>query len=228
MNLDVSIRAMGAFMSRLGPRAQHSVGIATADSVVARGNVHSTRVFSDFVAALRVRSAPVVVDLGPVVGANVAFLGEQLACKLLIEDLLDKLPPPADGANDDGSLPPLSHQDGSVDGILCWDIFDYLGPRASRALAADLVRMLRPSGVVLLCYGTKNLPDPRRIKYEIVDQENLRCKFSDDVVPRPRRDLRGREVGSIFGPLIIASSVLLKSQVREVLLRKPSGAADGH
>ena len=40
-----------------------------------------------FVAALAQRASPVVLDLGPVVGANVAFFGERLACKFYVEDL---------------------------------------------------------------------------------------------------------------------------------------------
>ena len=40
-----------------------------------------------FVAALAGRPSPVVLDLGPVVGSNVAFFGERLACKLHVEDL---------------------------------------------------------------------------------------------------------------------------------------------
>ena len=35
----------------------------------------------------RQQRAPVLLDLGPVVGANVAFFGEQLGCKIFIEDL---------------------------------------------------------------------------------------------------------------------------------------------
>ena len=36
------------------------------------------------------------------------------------------------------------HEDGSVDGILCWDVFDFLPKAAAQALARQIVRMLRP------------------------------------------------------------------------------------
>ena len=43
----------------------------------------------------------------------------------------------------------FSQQEGSVDGILCWDIFDYVDRPAAQALARHLVRILRPDGALL-------------------------------------------------------------------------------
>lgn len=50
--------------------------------MVARSNV-----MPKFVAALAQQPSPVVLDLGPVVSANVTVFGERLACKLYVEDL---------------------------------------------------------------------------------------------------------------------------------------------
>ena len=50
--------------------------------------VFSTSALSKFVAALEARDAPVVVDLGPAVGPNVAFLGGRLGYKLHVDDIL--------------------------------------------------------------------------------------------------------------------------------------------
>jgi hypothetical protein len=47
----------------------------------------ATKVLARLLAALAHREAPVVADLGPVVGTNVSFLGEQLGCRLRVEDL---------------------------------------------------------------------------------------------------------------------------------------------
>ena len=33
--------------------------------------------------------APILMDLGPVVGPNIAFFGEELSCKIFVEDLFD-------------------------------------------------------------------------------------------------------------------------------------------
>lgn len=217
-----ALDAIGAWMSRLGPRGQRSLRIRTAGANVAKAR--SACMLASFVATLRGRSEPVVIDLGPASGGNVEFLGEYLACKLFVEDMLEKLPKPQGDAA--GAPPPLRYADGSADGILCWDVFDYLSPAAGRVLAADLVRVLRPTGALLLYHRTEGLSDPRRVSYEIIDENHLRCRFCDDTVPRSSRVIESREVVQMFPSLSIAGAIRLKSQMREVLFRKPSPAAN--
>ena len=38
-------------------------------------------------AGLAGREAPVLLDLGPVIGGNVSFFGERLGCKIVVEDI---------------------------------------------------------------------------------------------------------------------------------------------
>ena len=38
----------------------------------------------------------------------------------------------------------FTQADASVDGVLCWDIFDFLDVPAAKALAREVVRVLRP------------------------------------------------------------------------------------
>ena len=87
------------------------------------------------------------MDLGPVVGSNVTFFGERLGCKIIVEDLFADL----DRHSRNGATPfaemlggRLTHAPGSVDGILCWNFFDYLDPASAQVLASALTRLLRP------------------------------------------------------------------------------------
>ena len=214
MTRDFSARDVG----RLSP---------TAKVAAVRGTVHATLALGRFVAALQSRTAPLIVDLGPAIGANVPFLGEHLGCKLVVEDLLENLPvvsppDPNDEAADEEPepMPTLSHADESVDGLLCWDALDFLSPAAGQALANELVRVLRPRGVLLLSHGTENLSQPGRVEYEIINETSLRHRLRGGVTPRPRRVLQSREVARMFGALTISDSFLLKSRMREVLFRK--------
>ena len=98
--------------------------------------MHPTKVLARFVASLSARAQPVLLDLGPVVGSNVSFFGEQLGCKIIVEDLSkdidrhvrkDKLE----------ELPALlskrfPQESDSIDGILCWDVFDYLDKKSAQ------------------------------------------------------------------------------------------------
>src|SRR5262245_65420258 len=98
------------------------------------------------------RPEPRLLDLGPVVGTNVMFFGEQLGCKILVEDVFKDI----DRHVREGKVADLPaffakrfpQEDGSVDGILCWDVFDYLDKAAAAPLAQQLVRVLRPDGLL--------------------------------------------------------------------------------
>src|SRR3954471_5054479 len=49
--------------------------------------VFATKALHKFLQTLTSREMPVLLDLGPVVGSNVSFFGEQLGCKIFVEDI---------------------------------------------------------------------------------------------------------------------------------------------
>jgi predicted SAM-dependent methyltransferase len=167
--------------------------------------------------------APLLIDLGPVMGTNVGFFGERLGCKLFIEDLfadydrharagtLDALP--------DAISTRFRHQDASVDGVLCWDFFDFLAKPAAQSLAQQIVRMLRPGGAVMGFFCT--VPSERAgfTKFEVVDDTSLRHRPHPGV-GGPKHVLANRDIIKMFDGLIVADSFLLKSNTREILLRR--------
>src|SRR5688572_24200252 len=53
--------------------------------------VFSTKALRKFLAYLTSHESPVLLDLGPVVGSNVSFFGEQLGCKIFVEDIFADL-----------------------------------------------------------------------------------------------------------------------------------------
>ncbi len=58
-----------------------------ADAADADAVVVPSRVLAPFLAGLAARQRPVLLDLGPVVGSNVTFFGEEVGCKIFVEDL---------------------------------------------------------------------------------------------------------------------------------------------
>jgi hypothetical protein len=193
------------------------VGGASGDTV------YASKTLARFLDLLFARPAAEVVDLGPVIGSNITFLGERVGCKIHVEDLfsdidrhvqhdtLDQLPEFLGGRF---ALP-----DSSVDAVLGWDIFDYLAPTAATALAGELMRMLRPGGVFLGFFGARASDDPRYTKYFIEDETHLRYRFYPSACAR-RWVLQNRDINIMFAGLEICETVLLKSGVREILFRK--------
>jgi hypothetical protein len=186
---------------------------ATAATLTDDGQVFPTKALRKFLGSLTSREAPVLMDLGPVVGANVSFFGERLGCKIIVEDLFGDF----DRHSRNGGTPfaeklegRLSHAPGSVDGILCWNFFDFLDPAAARVLAAALIEVLRPEGAVLAFFTTVAAPDARFSKYMIVDENTVKQK-----------PIRNRDIIRMFEGLKVSESFLLKTNVREFLFRKP-------
>lgn len=190
---------------------------------MAAETVHASKVLASFLSLLFARPAAEVVDLGPVTGSNVTFLGERVGCKIHVEDLcadidhhikqdkFDQLPKFLSGR--------LSMTDASIDAVLSWNIFDYLAPLAANTLAQEIVRILRPGGVLLAFFGASASDDPRYIKYFIEDETHLRHRFYPSAWGG-RWVLQNRDINIMFAGLEIRDSVLLRSGVREILFRK--------
>ncbi len=177
-----------------------------------------------FISALSHHEAPVLVDFGPVIGTNVAFFGEHLGCKLFIEDLAAEVDKSTRAGTRDGLAETLvtrfTQPDASVDGVLCWDIFDFLEAPAARALARQVVRVLRPGGAVMGFFCTKALEQAPFTKFEIIEEsQSLRHRHHAGG-GGPKFVLQNRDIIKMFDGLFVSESFLLKSNTREILLRK--------
>jgi SAM-dependent methyltransferase len=191
--------------------------------------VVASKAFSKLVATLAQREAPVLLDFGPVIGANVGYCGERLGCKLFIEDVLADIDLFLRGkAAEDLAARfgrRFSHPDGSIDGILCWDLFDYLDRAAAQALAREVVRLLRPGGAVVGFFCTTGADHAPFTKFEIVDDTQIRHRRHPGAGGR-KRSLPNRDIIRMFDGLVVADSFLLKNNIREMVLRKRTLPAD--
>jgi len=164
-----------------------------------------------------------VMDLGPVIGSNITFLGERVGCKIHVEDIyadidrhihqdrVAQLPEFLTGR--------LRVRPSSIDAVLGWDVFDYLPPMAATTLASELMRILRPGGVFLGFFGARASDDPRYTKFFFEDESHLRCRYYPSACTR-RWVLQNRDINIMFAGLEVFETVLLKSGVREILFRK--------
>lgn len=196
------------------------------DSDVGDEPVHPTKALARFVASLSSRAQPVLLDLGPVVGSNVSFFGERLGCKIIVEDLSKDI----DRHVREGKLDELPaalakrfpQESGCIDGILCWDVFDYLDKASAKRLAEQLTRVLRPDGVLLALFSTAEPQPGARPEYTrhiVVSPAGLQHR-AYPAARGKQRPLPNRDIQRMFEPLRIAEQFLLKTNLREVLFRK--------
>ena len=185
----------------------------------------TSRALPKFISALSHQSAPLLLDLGPVVGTNVSFFGDRLGCKMLIEDLHEEI----EAAIRERAPESLSGRltsrvsdaaAGSVDGVLCWDIFNYLDRTSARQLAASLRAVLRPKGVLHGLFGTVAQSGATRTRFIVQSDTSVKCR-TEPWVPVARQAFQTGEITRMFEGLTVVESVLLQNQTRETLFRKP-------
>jgi hypothetical protein len=183
-----------------------------------------SKALAKFIGALSQRDAPVLIDFGPVIGTNVAFFGEHLGCKLFIEDLASEIDRHVRSRTEDALPDALAKRfaqaDATVDGVLCWDIFDFLDPKAARALAREIVRVVRPGAAVMGFFCTKAVERAPFTKYEIVEETSSLRHRHHPGTGGPKYVLQNRDIIKMFEGLSVSESFLLKSNTREILLRK--------
>ncbi len=209
-----------------GPRRVTDAGAATEPSVTnATEAAYPTKALHKFLTSLQANEGPLLIDLGPVVGSNVTFFGEHLGCRLRVEDVAKDIDQHVK-QNIVEQLPEFfskrfKEAPGTVDGILCWDVFDYLDRSAAQALGTALSALLRPEGSLLGFFSTAEQSEPVYTKYVVVDESTLRYRTYP--APRPRqRNLLNGDIIKIFKNLRVTDSFLMKSKVREMLFRKPA------
>jgi hypothetical protein len=213
-------------LNRLAPRKNELDARARGAAVAGDDPVFHTKALRKFLSGLTSRESPELLDLGPVVGSNVSFFGEQLGCKIFVEDIFADL----DRHVRAGTLEALPaflkkrfpQETGSVDGILCWDLIDYLDRPAAQELAHELTRVLRPDGALLGFFraAAHAHHDAHYTKFIVVDEGNLKHRPYPSARGR-QAVLLNRDIIKLFAGLRVSDSFLLQNNLREVLFRKP-------
>ncbi len=219
------VRNLGGFLSRLGAHRQVEGERSDAGSrrEPEEGTLVATKALRRFLTYLGARPAPVLLDLGPAVGSNVTFFGEQLNCKVYVEDIfadfdrhlrensLDKFPAFLSKR--------FTLEEGTVDGVLLWDLFDYLDRPSARVLASAIVRLLRLDGALLGFFGTTSQPRKGFTKFVIVDEAHVRHRPYASAAIR-QRSPQNRDIIKMFEGLRVSDSFLLQNNLREIVFRK--------
>lgn len=223
-----SVRGLRGWLSRLVPLRQaeeagpDSVPPVEGDSCP----VVASQALRKFLSQLETRPAPVLLDLGCVVGPNITYFGERLNCKVVVEDLFADLERHVRQGERDAFPAFLSDRfrldAESVDGVLVWDLFDFLDRPSARALAAVLVRLMRTGGVLFGFFGTGGRSGLGCAKYIVIDDSHLRERARESTLER-QVPLQNRDIIKMFDGMRVAEAFLLKTGRREMLFRKGGG-----
>lgn len=223
------LRNLGGLLSRLGGAVRQDEGKRPETGSRREpdeGSLVASKALRKFLSVLSTRPMPVLLDLGPVVGSNVTFFGEQLNCKVYIEDLFADLDRHAREGKLDQFPAFLSKRftlgDGTVDGVLLWDFYDYLDRPSAQALATALVRLMRPDAALLGFFGSASHIGKGFTKFIVADDSHLRHRPYASVTVRQRVP-QNRDIIKMFDGLRVSDSFLLQNNLREILFRKGGG-----
>lgn len=183
----------------------------------------ASRAFPKFLSALSGREHVTIVDAGPVIGSNLEFFAERANCRFHVEDLFAEVERQARAGTREKLatvLPErLQRPDGSVDAVLCWDIFDFLDKAAGQALAKEIVRVLKPGGAVFGFFSNAAGQQTHYTRFVIADESHFRLR-TVPATPVARHLLPNRDIIRLFDGLVVAESFLLLTHTREIVFRK--------
>jgi hypothetical protein len=111
----------------------------------------------------------------------------------------------------------LQYSDENFNGVLIWDLFDYLDPELVPRVMEKIYAMVKPGGAVLASFHSRA---PERFhRYKVLDSQTI------EVIPAPTITVhahvfQNREILDIFGKFRTSKTFVGRDQVREALFLK--------
>jgi SAM-dependent methyltransferase len=180
----------------------------------------------EFVRALGKEEGLRILDLGPTSPTNIARLTEQ-GHKVYNEDvLLASMDPSFQSQSEDGKaiVSPekflaenLRHERNMFDGVLCWDVPDYLNESLVKPMVERLHTITKPGGVLLAFFHTRDAgPEAPYYRYHMVANDALELQKGPRF--RLQRVFNNRHIENLFKDFGSLKFFLAKDNVREVLI----------
>jgi len=180
----------------------------------------------EFVRALGKEENLRILDLGPTSPTNIARLTEQ-GHKVYNEDiLLGSMDPAFQSVGEDGKpttsverflAENLRHERHMFDGVLCWDVPDYLNEALVKPMVERLHYVTKPGGVLLAFLHTRDAgPEAPYYRYHMVGNDTLELQKGPRF--RLQRVFNNRHIENLFKDFSSLKFFLAKDNVREVLV----------
>jgi 2-polyprenyl-3-methyl-5-hydroxy-6-metoxy-1,4-benzoquinol methylase len=165
-----------------------------------------------------------ILDLGAASQANITFITD-LGYKLYTADLLQSFLNTVPKEGRAGEVSPTeesffrencNYGEGEFDGILCWDLFDFVADPLIKPLIEKLLLSLKPGGTVLSFFhtGTAGQPVPL-YQYRIRSVDTL--QMTGRGTARLERHFNNRTIENLFKQCASLKFYLSRDSLREVI-----------
>jgi hypothetical protein len=217
------------FSSRLPAGSPSAPGrLATRSGMEAESaSTRASRGLEEFFQYIRGQSGLTILDLGGATQENVSFI-TNLGHRLYSEDFLQILNEAfGSGTASDQSNPgrieyflrqALDYPDGHFDGVLIWDVLEYLAPALLAAVMERLHRVVRSKSYMLAFFHSDDkLESVPYYVFRIQDMNTLHVAIRG--VRQPAQLFNNRSLEKLFGKFESVKFFLTRERLREVIVK---------
>ena len=200
--------------------SKQSTGVETVASRQSRG-------LEQFFSCIRDQTGLTILDLGGASQANVSFI-TSLGHKLYSEDFLRTMQETFGEDEADQSNPgrieyflrqSLEYPEGTFDGVLVWDVLEYMGPPLLAAVIERLCRITRPGSYMLAFFHS----DERAAAvpyYAFRIQDFNQIQVSASGSRKPAQLFNNRTLEKLFQKFDSVKFFLTRENLREVIVKR--------
>lgn len=192
--------------------------------------IHSTRTsrgLEEFFTQIRDTSGLTILDLGGATQKNVSFITD-LGHRLYSEDFL-RILSDTFGVDDtvDQSNPgrieyflkqTLDYPEGHFDGVLVWDVLEYLNPALLSAVVERLHKVVRPKAYMLAFFHSDDKIEAVPMYTFRIEQVNA-LEVLQQGTRRPAQLFNNRSLEKLFGKFDSVKFFLTRERLREVIIK---------
>jgi 2-polyprenyl-3-methyl-5-hydroxy-6-metoxy-1,4-benzoquinol methylase len=190
-------------------------------------STRSSRGLEEFFTQIRDTSGLTILDLGGATQKNVSFITD-LGHRLYSEDFL-RILHETFGLEDtvDQSNPgrieyflkqTLDYPEGHFDGVLVWDVLEYLNPALINAVVERLHKIVRPKSYMLAFFHADDKLDAAPIYTFRIEQVNS-LEVLQQGMRRPAQLFNNRSLEKLFGRFNSVKFFLTRERLREVIIK---------
>jgi hypothetical protein len=203
------------------PSASRLAG--TADSILTR----PSRGLEEFFSCIRDQSGLTILDLGGATQENIDFitnLGHRLYSESFLQILHETFG--ADGTAEQSNpgqidrflRQTLDYPPGHFDGVLIWDVLEYLAPALLAAVVERLHKIVRPRSYMLAVFHADDkLETVPTYTFRIEDRSAL--QVAQQGMRRPAQLFNNRGLERLFGGFESVKFFLTRERLRELIVR---------
>lgn len=186
-----------------------------------------SRGLEEFFTQIRGQSGLTILDLGGATQQNISFI-TNLGHRIYSENFLQLLGETfGAGETEDQSNPgqidyflrqTLDYQEGQFDGVLVWDVLEYLSPAMLTAVVDRLRHIVRPKSYMLAFFHADDKLDAVPI-YTFRIQEVNTLQVAQRGSHRRAQVFNNRSVENLFGGFDSVKFFLTRERLREIIVK---------